>query len=324
MCERERGCVITNLGEGVDATGFLKPEAMQRVACAIQHFQERIATHCDHLHRDIPVIAVATSASRDAKNSAEFLALLEGMGINLRIISGEQEAQLSFRGVSNDFKDQDLLVIDIGGGSTELSAGNARSTAGCGLAEAGIGNARSTAGCGLAGAAIGNAPTTDVGGLVLTHSFDIGCRRVTERFLASDPPSAAELESAQEWVRITMEPYFQRLKAAFWPDCVVAVAGTATSVVSIHEAMETYDSAKVHRSVISRSVLEGIYRRLSTMTLEERKQVIGLDPGRAHVIVAGLLILREALMLAEQDSFTVSESDILQGILLAEPAKPLV
>lgn len=271
---------ITNLGEGVDGTGFLKPEAMQRVADALDRYLE-LRDSFASAERPVETIAVATSAARDAKNAADFAALLAQRGIELAVIPGEREAALSFKGASGCFPGEDVLVVDIGGGSTEVVAGRA-------------------------------------GGEVLgSHSFNLGCRRVTERFLASDPPSPEELAAARAWVRGEMTAFFEGLEAAgFAPERLVAVAGTATSVVSIRERMERYDSARVHKARVTREELREVGESLASKTLARRERVTGLDPRRAPVIVAGLLILDEVVGLAGADGFTASESDILQGIVL--------
>ena len=140
---------------------------------------------------------------------------------------------------------------------------------------------------------------------------------MTERFLASDPPSEAELEAARAWIEEGMSPYFDELRGAgLSPDRLVAVAGTATTVVSVHERMAVYDAARVHQAVVDRPVLDAVYDRLRSAPLAERRGIVGLDPGRAPVIVAGMVILQTVLDLAGVDSFTVSESDILHGIVL--------
>jgi len=171
-------------------------------------------------------------------------------------------------------------VVDIGGGSTELIAGRA-----------------------------GTAP-------VAAQSFNVGCRRLTERFLSDDPPAPAALAEAREWARATMAPYFGALaEGGFSIDRVVAVAGTATSVVAIREALAVYDLSRVHGAVVTAEELRAIERELAGETLEERERTVGLDPKRAGVIVAGLVILEEVLALAGADAYTASESDILRGMI---------
>lgn len=279
--ELRREYAITNLGEGVDATGTLLPEAMQRVADVVARYQAILDACEPEDGGGITVTAVATSASRDARNADEFVALLAEEGITLSVVPGEREAALSFAGASCDFAGERILVVDVGGGSTELVAGQA-----------------------------GEAP-------VQAHSFDIGCRRVTEKFLEADPPSDEELGRARAWIAAGMRPYFDDLRASgFAPERVVAVAGTATSVVAVHERMTKYDSSRVHRSVVGRPVLDEVYAQLAGVGLDERRRTVGLDPGRAPVIVAGLVILQVVLDLAGMPSFTVSESDILHGIVL--------
>ena len=281
LVELHREVAITNLGEGVDATGVLKPEAMERVAIQMRRFLGIIDEYRTPEHPSIDIIALATSASRDAANAGEFVSMLDGIGIGLTVIPGEREAALSFLGASSDFIGEDLLVVDIGGGSTEIIAGTG-----------------------------GKEP-------VFKHSFDIGCRRVTEKFLASDPPAAGELAVAKEWTRQAMEPKFAELRqTGFAPKRMVAVAGTATSVVSIHEHMKVYDSARVHKTAVDAATLEDVYAQLRSVSLAERKRIVGLDPGRASVIVAGMLIMETVMELAGVGEFTVSETDILQGIIL--------
>lgn len=279
--ELTREYVITNLGEGVDATGELKPEAIDRVVRAIDGFLAVRDSLSTPDHPVVRTVAVATSAARDARNAAEFAARLRERGIELSVIPGSREAALSFSGASIDFSGERLMVVDVGGGSTEVVMG--------------------------------------MGGVepVCAHSFNVGCRRVTEKFLASDPPAPEELARARAWIREQMASWFaDQAKEAASLERVVAVAGTATTVVSIRECMETYDSSRVHKARVSRHDLLEVYERLAALPLSARKKVVGLDPKRAPVMVAGLLILLEVLDFAGVDAFTVSETDILHGITL--------
>ena len=271
---------ITDLGVGVDATGRLSEAAIERVLACVDRYLEVLARYDTPEHPVRRLIAMATSASRDAANGPEFAARLAERGVTLAVIPGSREAQLTFLGASSDFPGENLLVVDIGGGSTEVVAGS-----------------------------FGADP-------VASHSFNIGCRRVTERFFREDPPTPDQMEAARRWIRETMAPYFEGLAAAgFAIDRVVAVAGTATSVVSIREAMEVYDSSRVHKAVVAAGELAAIEERLAAEPLEERKTTVGLDPKRAGVIVAGFVILEEVLALAGADAYTASESDILHGMI---------
>lgn len=279
--EVDREYAITNLGEGVDAAGVLAPAAILRTVetvggyCAVR---DRLAEQGAPI---VKTVAVATSASRDAENSDEFVQRLAKLGVVLSVILGSKEAGLSFSGASCDFPGQDLMVVDIGGGSTEMVVGRA-----------------------------GQAPAW-------AHSFDIGCRRVTEKFIRTDPPASDELDRAREWVS---QQLARRLgeagKAGITPERLVAVAGTATTVVAVRDQMRVYDSTKVHKALVTRQQLDRQYAELAAMPLEQRSQVVGLDPGRAPVIVAGLVIMQAVMDAVGVDGFTVSETDILHGIIL--------
>lgn len=279
---KELACeyAITNLGEGVDATGLLKPEAIGRVVSTLRRFiavRDALST-ADH--PVIATIAMATSAARDARNADTFVAALRELGITLAVIPGEKEASLSFAGASCDFAGEDLMVVDIGGGSTEVVVGKAAES-----------------------------PRW-------THSFNVGCRRATERFICADPPAKAELDQARSWIRSMMESEFAQTKRAGGAYRLVAVAGTATTVVTVRDGIAVYDSALVHKQRVTREQLNRQFEVLRTMPLEQRREVAGLDPGRAPVIVAGLLIMQVVMDLAGVDSFTVSETDILHGMVL--------
>lgn len=281
LTEVAKEYAITDLGVGVDATGRLSETAMDRVLSTVDRYLAVLADCDTPDHPVCGLVAMATSAARDAENADVFAAELEQRGVTLTVIPGEREAALTFAGASADFPEENLLVVDIGGGSTELIAGRA-----------------------------GAAP-------VASHSFNVGCRRVTERFLHDDPPTAEQLRAARAWVRETMAPYFDNLAVeGFSIERVVAVAGTATSVVSIREAMEVYDSSRVHQARVTVDELGAIEERLAAESLERRQATVGLDPKRAGVIVAGLLILQEVLALAGADGYTASESDILKGMIL--------
>jgi exopolyphosphatase/guanosine-5'-triphosphate,3'-diphosphate pyrophosphatase len=146
------------------------------------------------------------------------------------------------------------------------------------------------------------------------HSFAIGSKRVTDRFLLSDPPSSDELARAGLWVRDEMQGYFDALDQR--PSTMIAVAGTATTAVSVRDAMAEYDPARVHGAQVSAVELDEVLNGLAAMPLARRQSQVGLEPERAPVIVGGLLVLQAVLGLADLRHFTVSETDILHGILL--------
>ena len=281
LTEVKRSTDITHLGEGLGATGRLSEAAMERVAAVIARYAATIS----ELGVE-SVTALATSASRDAENSADFLAMLAEHGIVPEIIPGDREARLSFAGAASDMEPvEDLLVVDLGGGSTELILGDVKID--------------------------GGARTSEI---VKARSVDIGSKRITERFFHTDPPTAAELADAREWAVGQLRPYFDGLRDR--PRMMVSVAGTATSLSAIRQELKIYDSALVHCSCLSGSELADLTEMLAGMTLDERKVLPGLDPGRAPVIVGGSLILETIVALAGLDSTLVSEHDILYGILL--------
>ena len=280
-----REVVITQLGEGLQETGRLSDAAMGRVEEALIGFRKIM----EGLGVD-RATAIATSASRDAENAADFKAMLSRLGFDLAIIPGAREAQLSFLGAASQFPGKGLAVVDIGGGSTEITLGNLD---------------------------VSSLPPGTVASpeILASHSFDIGCRRMTDIYLKADPPEEGEMDALRDAVRSEMGPFFENLPMA--PSFMIAVAGTATSVVSMCKGMEVYDPEKVHGSVVSRAMLADVTERMCGLSLDQRRHVVGLDPGRAGIIVAGLAILGCVLDLSGLPSFTVSESDILQGILIS-------
>ncbi len=275
-----RRTVITHLGEGLTESGRLSAAGMRRVADAV----ERFVTEARELGAE-RVIAVATSASRDAGNSAEFLAMLEAAGARPWIISGEREAYLTFLGATYDLRDEQLLVADIGGGSTELVLGTMRVSGGERLVD-----------------------------LALSRSIDVGSRRVTELHLRSDPPTAREIDAAAGWIADELRGYFRGMKDR--PREMVAVAGTATSLAAIDLGLDPYDPERVNGHHLAGSSLLDILENLAGMTLEQRRRVPGLEPERASVIIGGALILQAVMAYAGLPSTLVSEHDILYGMVL--------
>ncbi|MDO5042353.1 MAG: Ppx/GppA family phosphatase [Slackia sp.] len=277
---------ITDLGVGVDETGCLREDAIERTVEAVSSYKQAI-DECSHSVPVERVVALATSASRDASNAADFADRLRRVGVELSVISGEREAELSFLGASNDFRGEDLLFADIGGGSTELVLGRADASSGELVASVSMRAFR---------------------------SFDVGCRRMTERFLRHDPPSAEELACARAWAKDELSGFFAG--SGLRIQRLVAVAGTPTSVVAVRDALVPYDSSKVHKAQVTRSQFDDVRRRLSEMPLNERMRVPGIQPKRAGIFPAGALILDVVMELADVQDFTACESDILMGIVL--------
>lgn len=280
IVEVERNTDITHLGEGLTETGHLSSAAMQRVADVIARYAATIET----LGAE-KVVALATSASRDAANGPEFAELLARYGIEPHIIPGDVEASLSFLGATFSIEGDGLLVVDVGGGSTELVLGSSHRDAD--TAETIVETAR---------------------------SIDVGSRRATELHLHSDPPTAAELEATRAWIAGELRAFFDGLRSK--PQRMVALAGAATTLSAIHLGMAEYDPSVIHGSVLTGSDLAELTDMLARLPLASRREVVGLHPDRASVIVGGALVLETALALAGLDEFSVSEHDILYGILL--------
>ena len=281
LAERDRRTRVTRLGQGVDATGALAPEAMQRVFSVLDEFHAAIVEQQCQV-----ATAVLTSAVRDAANGAEFTReVADRYGLAARTIDGDTEARLTFLGATAErdpAREGDLVVIDIGGGSTELVLGRA-------------------------------------GRVRFRASVQAGVVRQTERHLRSDPPAHAELEALADEARALLEegaPPEARDRAR----AAIAVAGTATSCAAIDQELEPYDPRRVHGYVLELGTLELILARLAAMTDAERRGVPGLHPDRAPTIVAGVVILVEALRAFGLDEVEVSEHDILWGAALAASA----
>ena len=278
--EVARSTDITHLGEGLTATGCLEYQAMRRVATVVESYAELMGA------LDVEAYtAVATSASRDAGNGREFAAMLAERDVVTTIIDGAREAELAFLGATAQLDGEGLLVVDCGGGSTELIYGSAASDD------------------------AGRRLEIDA-----ARSIDVGSRRMTELFLHCDPPQRSELERAREWAAGELRGYFDRLDER--PRTMIGLAGTATSLAAIQLELAEYDAEKVHGYELTGSDLTGLLEMLAGLPLAARREVVGLHPERAGVIVAGTLIFETVLALAGLDRMVVSEHDILYGILL--------
>ena len=275
--ELDRRTSVTRLAEGVDASGRLSDAAQERVLAAIYGYAEAI----DRLGAERR-IAVLTSAVRDAANGPAFAtAVRDRFGLDARMLSGDEEARLTYLGATAG-RDRDdptvRLVVDIGGGSTELVLG-----------------AR---------------------GRVRFHvSTQAGVVRHSERHLASDPPRPEELEALAADVRGVLAEAVPDTTDGV-ADAAVAVAGTATSCAAMDLELDPYDPAQVEGHVLSLERLGALLSRLAAMPLAERRTVTGLHPDRAPTIVAGIVILATVLRHFGLDATEVSEHDILWGAAL--------
>jgi exopolyphosphatase/guanosine-5'-triphosphate,3'-diphosphate pyrophosphatase len=278
LIELERRAKVTRLGDRVEETGVLDDVAMERVLATLAEYRALIAAH-----RAERTVAVLTSAVRDAANGAAFVARVRAHGgaLDARVIGGEEEARLTFRGATSERAPDDAtptLVIDVGGGSTELVVGS--------------------------------------GDEVSFHvSTQAGVVRHTERHLNTDPPARSELEALAADVRSIFEqavPTEARQAAR----TAIAVAGTATSLGAIDLDLECNATNNVHGHVVSMATCRRILERLAALPESQRRAVRGLHPDRAPTIVAGVVMVIEALRLFNLDATAVSDHDILRGAAL--------
>ena len=277
IAELDRRMEVTRLGDGVDSSGVLSDAAIGRVLATLDDYV-KVIEHYGAQARP----AVLTSAVRDAANGPEFVATVERRyGLEARAIAGTEEAQLTFLGATSDRNPDDrtpTLVIDVGGGSTELIRGAGRT-------------------------------------FEFFVSLQAGVVRQTERHLSHDPPTLRELSALGSDVTALIEREVSeavRRGAAR----AIAVAGTATSCAAIDQALEPYDASRVHGYRLELTTLKLLLARLASMDLAERRRVRGLHPDRAPTIVAGVMILIRVLEAFELDGFETSEHDILRGVAL--------
>jgi exopolyphosphatase/guanosine-5'-triphosphate,3'-diphosphate pyrophosphatase len=277
VTELVRRSQVTRLGAGVDADGRLREDAMQRVFETIDVYSTEIDDHrCERR------VAVLTSAVRDSANGRRFADEIQARySLEPHVLSGDEEARLTFLGATSERDSSDrtaTLVLDIGGGSTEVVIGCGRD-------------------------------------VVFHVSTQAGVVRQTERHLHHDPPDAGELTELAEDVRGILAagvPAERRNSVSRG----IAVAGTATSLAAIAQSLDPYDPEKVHGYLLSAAECDRILRRLSKIPLEQRRQVPGLHPDRAPTIVAGVVIFREVLSLFGLEQIEISEHDILRGAAL--------
>jgi exopolyphosphatase / guanosine-5'-triphosphate,3'-diphosphate pyrophosphatase len=270
---------ITRLGRGVDATGKLHPDASAQTLAAIVEFVEQARA----LGAE-KILSVATAALRDAQDGADFIARVKARaGIELEIISGASEAELSWlaasRGLSLDPADK-VLIVDIGGGSTELIR-------------------------------------SEPGRKLDPVSLQIGSVRLTERLVRHDPPNAREATE----LRIAIDDALQTIGWDFTPDVMVGIAGTVTTVCAVALGMANYDSATVHGHHLSHSEVLRVIGLFGAVPLEERKKLPGLQEGRADVIFAGAAILERVMGHFHLGEVIVSDQGVRWGLIWRERAR---
>ncbi|GAA4856498.1 Ppx/GppA phosphatase family protein [Saccharopolyspora cebuensis] len=276
---------IVRLGKGVDATGRLAEDSLERTRAALVDYAA-IARR-----KGVEAVRmVATSATRDAANREDFFEMVRRtLGVDAEVITGDEEARLSFTGAVGDLDPADgpFVVTDVGGGSTEVVVGD------------------------------WDGVRADI---AAAHSADIGCVRLSERCLPGDPPSAAEIEGAESVAREVLDDAFAAVDtsaARTW----VGVAGTVTTLSAIAQDLPEYDPTAIHLSHVSRSQIERIAGDLLGMDHDQRAAIGSMHPGRVDVIGGGALVVKvladELAQRADIAGMTASEHDILDGIALS-------
>ncbi|WP_167159432.1 Ppx/GppA phosphatase family protein [Streptomyces sp. MBT27] len=272
ITDLDRRMTIVRLGQGVDRTGRLAPEALERTFAACREYAAIIKDLGAERLR-----FVATSASRDAENRDDFVRGVLGiLGVEPEVISGDQEAEFSFVGATKELDgDDDYLVVDIGGGSTEFVVGSA--------------------------------------GVEAARSVDVGCVRMTERHHPGDPATPEQIAAIRADIEAALDLAEQTVPLRE-PRTLVGLAGSVTTVAAISLGLSAYDSAALHHARISYGEVAAVTGRLLASTHEERAAIPVLHPGRIDVIGAGALVLQAVMERTGAREVVVSEHDILDGI----------
>ena len=269
-----RALEITRLGKGIGTTQRLDESCMKHTLSVLEGYEAIADQLCVE-----KLLAVGTSAIRDAKNGVDFTDdIAKNTKIDMRIISGKEEAVLTFGGAVHDLTIPDtIMLIDVGGGSTEIICGNQNQ-------------------------------------ILFDTSIDAGAVRMTEKYLSKDPVAQDEYKRLQSGVEelirsAKIDQYAKQCKY------LVGVGGTITSIAAIAQKLEVYDSKKVHRYELKKQALDDVLATMLAMKISERRMMIGLQPERADIIIAGAVIVQQIMEVLGWDEITVSESDILHGII---------
>jgi len=276
----ERLMRITRLGQGVDASGRLDPEAIERTVAVLREYREVMDRFGVERLR-----MTATSAARVAANRDDFFDAAEAaVGVRPELLSGEEEGRLSFLGATADLDPADgpFLVFDIGGGSTEFTYGTTESEA--------------------------------------TVSTEMGCVRITEAWLHGDPPTAVELSQALSIIAIHLDDVVREIPQAAEAATFVGLAGTVSAAAAVELGLATYDRDRIHHFRLTKEAAEDVFRTLATEPLAQRIHNPGLERERADVIVGGMCVLVSVMRRLGIAEVLVSESDILDGLAMSVAA----
>ena len=274
----ERLMRTTRLGKSVDRTGRLDSEAIERTLAVLREYRQVMDRY------DVAGVRIAaTSAARDAANRQDFFApAAQILGAEPELLSGQEEAAMSFLGATAALADRDVLtlVVDIGGGSTEFALGRRE--------------------------------------VESSSSIDVGCVRMTEKFLLHDPPLAEELSNCISVVEQYLDDVAREVPHAGDAMRFIGLAGTVTNVAAVELGLVEYDADVIHHFVLSKDAAEDVFRTLATESVADRIHNPGLEAQRADVIVGGCCILVEIFRYFGFTECLVSESDILDGLILSQ------
>ncbi len=273
---RKKFINTTRIGQGVDKEGCITKEALERNLKSLKEFSDKCKEEkCDKVY------CMGTSALRDSKNGQEFVNEAKKLtDIDVKIICGEEESNLGFMGVlegTEGDKKEDILVIDIGGGSTEFIVGNEE-------------------------------------GIKFCKSENVGALRMTEKFITTDPINDEEFNDMTSFVEDTISSTIDTIKTMNISK-LIGIGGAITSLSAMNQQLEVYSMEKVHNSVVTKKDLEKILQNLKIMTLSDKKTLKGLQPKRADIITAGVKILHIVMEKLEIEKIMISEYDNLEGLM---------
>ena len=273
---------ITRIGQGVDDKGYITEEALERNLNALKEFADKcIEEKCEKVY------CMGTSALRDSKNGQDFVNRAKELtNIDVKIICGEEESNLGFMGVlegAGGDKSNYILVLDIGGGSTEFIVGNED-------------------------------------GIKFCKSENVGALRMTEKFITTDPISDEEFNKMSDFIEKTISSTLDKIKGMHVSK-LVGIGGAITSLSAMNQQLEVYSMEKVHNSVVTKKDLEKILQNLKKMTLSDKKTIKGLQPKRADIITAGVKILHIVMEKLEIEKIMISEYDNLEGLICQNSKK---
>lgn len=279
---RKKYINITRIGQGVDDKGYITEEALERNLNALKEFADKcIEEKCEKVY------CMGTSALRDSKNGQDFVNRAKELtNIDVKIICGEEESNLGFMGVlegAGGDKSNYILVLDIGGGSTEFIVGNED-------------------------------------GIKFCKSENVGALRMTEKFITTDPISDEEFSKMSGFIEKTISSTLDKIKGMHVSK-LVGIGGAITSLSAMNQQLEVYSMEKVHNSVVTKKDLEKILQNLKKMTLSDKKTIKGLQPKRADIITAGVKILHIVMEKLEIEKIMISEYDNLEGLICQNSKK---